>query len=177
LPLSIGISAGIPVTEKNGFFENAIAEANHLCTIGTDKIVVSKEVNDLFESEDIENQLDSTSFKILQHSEKIFVEKLIAFTEKHFENDTFQSSDFHTPLGFSKSQFYRKMIEILGKSPLLFLKDFRLNKSLYLLVSTEKNISEIAFLVGFKSQSQYSKSFQKHFGTSPTTFRETVGAT
>lgn len=174
--VSIGISVGVPVTTHNGFFEKTITEASCMSTLESKKINISKETGDLYQSENANLPIHADALHILQDSELIFLEKLINEMETNFMKDTLQSSDFHGGLGVSKSQFYRKITGLLNKTPNQFLKAFRLNKSLLLLHATEKSVSEIAFLVGFKSQSQYSKSFQKQFGISPTDFRLVVTA-
>jgi len=57
-------------------------------------------------------------------------------------------------------------------SPLpVFLKEYRLGKSISLLKRKEINISEIAFKTGFNSQSYFSKCFQKKYNVSPTLYR------
>ncbi len=64
LKINIGLSAGIPVTEKDGFFEDTINMASRLCTIVTEQIAVSAEVKDLYESENLNTPMDNTIYSI-----------------------------------------------------------------------------------------------------------------
>ncbi len=75
--------------------------------------------------------------------------------------------NFSKPLGCSKSQFYRKMISLTGKSPNTFIQEYRLNEALKLLSKKAGNVSEIAFQAGFSSPSYFSKCFKKKFGLLP----------
>jgi hypothetical protein len=51
LQFQIGISAGIPVTNKESIFEDTIKKANYLSYLSNEKVAISKEVKDLYESE------------------------------------------------------------------------------------------------------------------------------
>jgi AraC-like DNA-binding protein len=77
---------------------------------------------------------------------------------------------FSRQLGYSKSQLYRKMISITGKSPNTFLKEYRLNKALNLLNRQVGNISEIAFETGFNSPAYFSKCFSEVYGVLPSSY-------
>ena len=81
------------------------------------------------------------------------------FTEKEWRNTTLMADDFSKFLGFSKSQLYRKMISITGKSPNSFIKAYRLQQALKLLNKKTENISAIAFETGFNSPAYFSKCF------------------
>jgi class 3 adenylate cyclase len=50
LRLNIGLSAGVPVTEKNGIFEDTVKSAERISAVAQDKIIISSDVRDLYES-------------------------------------------------------------------------------------------------------------------------------
>jgi AraC-like DNA-binding protein len=78
--------------------------------------------------------------------------------------------DFSKPVGCSKSQLYRKITALSGKSPNSFIKEYRLSEALVLLNKNTGNVSEIAFETGFSSPSYFSKCFQKTYGQSPSEY-------
>ena len=51
IELNIGLSAGIPVTDKKGIFEDTIKEAEYLSDIAKGSISITTEVKELYESE------------------------------------------------------------------------------------------------------------------------------
>lgn len=55
-----------------------------------------------------------------------------------------------------------------------YIQKIRLEKIRSLLISTNKNMSEIAYEVGIKSKSYLSKIFKERYGISPTGFRQAV---
>jgi len=174
--LSIALSAGVPVTSKNGFFDKAINASKRMSGIEIPMIKISTEIKDLYESQNLNNKIDPGKIYTLSDTEETFLQNLIDFTEKNYTDESLSSSDFYKELGYSKSQFYRKITGLLRKSPNFFLKEFRLSKSISLLKKREVNISEIAYKIGFNSQSYFSKCFQKKFKVSPTLYRSTVNS-
>ncbi|MCB9265040.1 MAG: helix-turn-helix transcriptional regulator [Lewinellaceae bacterium] len=61
---------------------------------------------------------------------------------------------------------------LTDKSPSLFVRSIRLQKAKALLLSTNLNISEIAYDVGFNDPAFFSRTFREEFGLSPTEVRE-----
>lgn len=177
IKLNIGISAGVPVTEKEGVFEDTIKIAQRLCDVVQGQIVVSAEVKDLHESENLNVSIDEEFVHTLNPTDEKFINILMDYIEKEWSNTTLNVEDFSRNLGYSKSQLYRKMISITGKSPNIFIKEYRLNKALTLLNKQMGNISDIAFRTGFNSPAYFSKCFQETFGVLPSTYtKQGVGA-
>jgi AraC-like DNA-binding protein len=58
-------------------------------------------------------------------------------------------------------------MHLVGKSPNIFLRDYRLNKAFELLEKQRSNISEIAYQTGFSSPAYFSKCFHKKYGILP----------
>lgn len=170
IQLSIGLHVGVPVTEKDGIFEDTIKLAERFCTMAHGKIVLSQEVKELYESENLNVKLSHKNIKALSVGEEKFVNQLMDYTEKEWTNASFNSDHFSKNLGYSKSQLYRKMIGLTGKSPNSFIRDYRLTKALDLLDKKVNNISEIAFGTGFNSPAYFSKCFMDNFGILPSKY-------
>ncbi|MEO6684077.1 MAG: nickel-binding protein, partial [Ginsengibacter sp.] len=158
--LKIGLSAGVPVTEKNNLFEDTIKLAERMNDFILGEIILSSEVNQLYNSEN-ENSLDKLPYmNPLTRSEEMFLTLLMDYVETVWDNIHLRANDFNNPLGCSKSKLYRKMKALTGRSPNVFIRDYRLSKALELLTSQSGNVSEIAFETGFSSPSYFSKCFQ-----------------
>jgi AraC-like DNA-binding protein len=170
IKLSIGLSAGIPVTEKDGIFENTIKMAERLCDVVKGQIVVSSEVKDLYESENLNISIDVELVYVLNPIDEKFLSILMDYTEREWSNPALNVDEFSRELGYSKSQLYRKMISITGSSPNIFIKEYRLNRALKLINKQNGNISKIAFETGFSSPAYFSKCFQETFGVLPSTY-------
>lgn len=171
LQFQIGISAGVPVTNKKNIFEDTIKKANYLAYLANEKVALSKEVKDLYESENRQISIaDNHEFNVLNSKDEEFIVNLMEYTEKVWSFSNINVSDFHKNLGFSKSKLYRTMISIIGMSPNSFLKNYRLNMAIELLDKQKSNISEIAYLTGFSSPTYFSKCFKQVYGILPSNY-------
>ena len=168
--LSIGLHAGIPVTGKKSLFEDTIKLAQRMCFISIAEVVITIEVQHVFESENVGGVLNRFPIYVLTPVEEKFLNRLMEFTEKEWQNEEIKVEDFERNIGISKSTLYREMIRLTGKSPNVFLRHFRLRKSLHLLLNQKGIISEVAFDSGFSSPSYYAKCFRSKYGISPTEF-------
>lgn len=59
----------------------------------------------------------------------------------------------------------------LGKTPIAYLNEFRLNKAANLLTSTDYSIAQITTSIGMNNQSYFSQAFKKMFNISPIEYR------
>lgn len=165
--LSIGLHAGVPVTEKKSIFEDTIKLAERMCYVSGAEVVISSEVLHLYENENLKDFAKGNQIQVLTLSDEKFISNFMEFTEKEWRNAELKVDDFEKNIGFSKSKLYREIIRLTGKSPKLFLLHFRLLKSLQLLQKQKGNISEVAFDSGFNSPSYFAKCFRKKYGIMP----------
>lgn len=172
LDFKIGISAGIPVTNKGSIFEDTIKKAEYLTYVKNGKIILTPEVKDLYESENQNNPIYIKGVKPLNTAEMEFVIRLFDYTEKVWTNSNISVTNYNKNLGLSKSKLYRTIMPIIGKSPNSFIKDFRLKKALELLDKQASNISEIAYQTGFSSPTYFSKCFREVYGVLPSKYKK-----
>ena len=99
-----------------------------------------------------------------------FKERIHFHLEHNFGNCDYNVERLSADMGMSRSQLFRKCKQILKQSPVVVMKQFRLEKSRSFLKSGIYNISEAAYLAGFNSLSYYSKSFKKVYGETPSRF-------
>jgi AraC-like DNA-binding protein len=95
---------------------------------------------------------------------------LMDYTEREWSNTDINVDGISKWLGYSKSQLYRKMVFLTGKSPNSFILEYRLSRALSRLSKTDDNISQIAFETGFNSPEYFSKCFRKKFGVLPSAY-------
>ncbi|WP_297096615.1 nickel-binding protein [uncultured Draconibacterium sp.] len=169
--LKVGISGCYLEHISNIEFEQSVKLAKRLCYISTEKILVTLEVRNLFQSESMKVVIKGDRIKSISPDEVRFITSLMDYMEKHWKNHDLHASMLENHLGCSKSQIYRKMKALIGESPNSFIKAYRLNRAKQLLRSKSGNISEIAFDTGFGSPSYFSKCFQKEYGITPSDFQ------
>lgn len=90
----------------------------------------------------------------------------IAFFRKNYEKDiSISEAAVHCNIS---ERYLRKLFSTnLNISPLDYLNQIRINKSIELLKHTELSVKEIAFTSGFKSSQYFSRVFKKQTGMTP----------
>lgn len=95
------------------------------------------------------------------------LEKIHQVIEENMDNSDFNIDTIASNIGLSRSAFFKKLKSLTGLAPVDLVKEIRLNKSIELIKNTSLSISEIAFSVGFKDASYYSKCFRKKYDLTP----------
>ena len=102
-----------------------------------------------------------------QLKEDSFLLKFKAYIETHMTDSELNVETIGAELGLSRVQLYRKVKALTGQSPVELLRTARLQRGRQLLLTTDKNISEVAYEVGFTAPSYFTKCFKDEFGISP----------
>ena len=106
---------------------------------------------------------DNTEIK----KEPLFIVRFKDVVEARLSNSDITVDDLAEAMNLSRVQLYRKVKAISGSSPNELLRTARLNRAYQLLLTTDKNISEVAYDVGFTAPSYFTKCFKDEFGVSP----------
>ena len=113
-------------------------------------------------------------FNLPQQSEDIriqiedaFLEKLNSVIEANLGEADFNVGELCSEMLMSRSQLFRKLKALTDKSIVAYLRSARLHKAKELLQSSELNVTEVAFEVGFNDPKYFSRAFSKEFGYSP----------
>lgn len=96
-----------------------------------------------------------------------FIGKLMIIIEKHIAEENFTIEEFESEIAMSKSQIYRKLKALTGKSPSRFVRSVRLLKAKKMISEHQATIAEIAYSTGFGSPAYFTRCFKEEFGYSP----------
>jgi len=165
--IKIGLSSGLPFEHEEGLFKETIDHAQRLCNAVQGKIIITSDLWDLYESENQNNGLLGQEIRTLNQEEERFLHSLMDFLDSSYARADLKVGHFSSNLGLSKAQLYRKVKGLTGKSLNTFLKDYRLEKALELLLNKKGNISEVAFDTGFNSPAYFSKCFSQAYQILP----------
>lgn len=104
--------------------------------------------------------------------EDAFLQNIRAIIEANYADDTFGLPQLCQKIGMSRSQLFRKMKALTDIAPSDLIRSHRLNKAKVLLKSGTFNVAEVAWEVGFKDPSYFSKLYQEEFGVGPSATRK-----
>lgn len=77
---------------------------------------------------------------------------------------------------FSRRQFHRLMVEVLGETPGSHQRRIRLDRATRMLMTSRATILEIALENGFENPETFTRAFRARFGVTPSSFRKNRGA-
>lgn len=101
-------------------------------------------------------------------------ERLHTFMETHYLKD-WKLCEFAKEFGASLTTFKELFHEVYGVSPRAWITERRLLYAYNLLLSSEIRIVDIAMEAGFSSQSYFTQSYRRRFGTTPSKVRAELG--
>ena len=99
-----------------------------------------------------------------------FMTRVMDVVSTHYKDPDFDVENFSKAIGMSTSQLYRKIRGLTGKSPVDFLRSFRLETAATLLKKGNDSVSEVCYAVGFNTPSYFTKCFRETYGVPPSEF-------
>ena len=157
------------ITSKN-LNEASITLATRMCEIVKAQLVISAEVKRVFERENEKAKIDKELIRALTPEEERLLSDVMDYVELNSARSDFNVATFSKEMGYSYSQFYRRLANLTGKSPNNFIKEFRLHKALVLLHDQRGSISQIAEKAGFNSSNYFSDCFLDKYGLRPSKY-------
>jgi AraC-like DNA-binding protein len=103
---------------------------------------------------------------------KPFMERVMSVMETNYMNSEFGVQEFCDALGMSRTVVSKHLNAEVGLPAGQFIRNYRLNMAKELLSSKtgNRNITEIAYAVGFNDPKYFTRCFTKMFGVSPSSF-------
>ncbi|MBK9015453.1 MAG: response regulator [Saprospiraceae bacterium] len=117
-----------------------------------------------------EQVIPHSSF-LIPNREEAFLQKVRLIIESHLSDEDYDVVQLSRELGMSRSQLFRKMKALTDKSIANFIRSYRLHRAKQMLETTDLTVAEIAYEVGFKDPSYFTKTFFEEFGVLPSSFR------
>lgn len=121
---------------------------------------------------DMKHLSDAKSDPSRKNLEDTFLQKLQQVVATRLDDPTMGVVDLCRAARLSNMQVNRKLKALTGKTPSQFIRSIRLQKARHLLETTDLNISEIAYDVGFKDPNYFSRSYSEEFGHPPNVTRK-----
>ncbi len=169
--LSLSLNAGEPVEKSNHLFGDTLQLAEYMCAVaGNMQIVMSPSVKELVAKDHFLNK--GNHLLLLTAPDVELLQSLYSKLEDNWQNAEFDTEDYCRAMAMSKSQLYRKTIQLTGLSPNIFLKEFRLEKARKLMRKKHYAVAQITFDSGFSSPSYFTKCFKNKYGLLPMAYLE-----
>ena len=105
--------------------------------------------------------------------DKRLLDKALKILQDNYQNPDFDVTELIQEIGISRSLLHKKLDTLVGQSASRFIRGFRLSKAKEMLEKAGgRNISEIAYAVGFNDPKYFTRCFTKHFGVNPSSWEK-----
>ena len=105
-------------------------------------------------------------------TKKSFMERVTEVMEQNYMNSEFGIAELAETLGLSRTLLSRRLNVETGQSTGQFIRNYRLSvaKSMILENPGNRNITEIAYRVGFNDPKYFTRCFTRRYGNSPSSY-------
>ena len=107
--------------------------------------------------------------------EEVFLDQVLEVVEAHLGDEQFGVDWLADEVGLSRRQLQRRLEKVSNMTPSEVIRRLRLERARQLLERHAGTVAEVAYAVGFRSPSYFTKAFRKAYGTTPTKHVERWG--
>ena len=106
--------------------------------------------------------------------ERPFMDAVMEVMEKNYDNSEFGVQELSDAMGLNRSVLSKMLNAETGQPTAQFIRNYRLDIAKKMIVDNgaNRNITEIAYRVGFNDPKYFTRCFTKQYGVSPTSFRD-----
>lgn len=108
----------------------------------------------------------------ISKEDRAFIDKAVDLLSLSFSDEDYTPDRLASELAISRVQLYRRLRSIADTTPGEFIRSFRLERAMQMLVHTDKTIQEIMTDCGFHNKAYFYRIFQKQTGCTPKDFRK-----
>ena len=96
--------------------------------------------------------------------------QLVAIIDRNLSDSDFGLDQLATEMSMSKSTLHRRLKAAADMTPLDFIRSIRMKRASEMLHEGKKNVSEVAYSVGFTTPKYFTRCFKEEFGMTPTEY-------
>ncbi len=108
----------------------------------------------------------------LKSNDSVFLERVVRCINDNIKNNKYTIEDLADDVGVSRTHLHRQIKRITGVPSSEFLKNVRLEQAASYIKEGKISVAQVAYAVGFNSQSHFSTQFKKYFGVTPKDYTE-----
>ena len=109
---------------------------------------------------------------VLQSNDEVLMERIMKVINKNLNNPMLSVEMLTQEVGMSRTHLHRRIKGMTGLTPSDFIRNIRLIQAAELLKKKDITVTQVAYTVGFSSQTHFSSAFKKMYGISPTEYKE-----
>lgn len=99
------------------------------------------------------------------------IQNALEAIERNLSNTEYSIDDLSSDVGLGRTNLYKKIQSITGKTPASFIRSVRLKKAAQMLCHSKLTVAEVADYAGFGNIKYFNRHFKEEFGMTPTQYR------
>lgn len=115
-----------------------------------------------------------TTTPLVSSEDDELMKQVIAYIEENITVSDITIDDIAAAVNVSRTGLYRKVKNIMGTSPMEFLREVRIRKATHMLGDPSVNVSEVAYACGFSDPKYFSKCFKAVTGQTPSEYKKNL---
>lgn len=115
-----------------------------------------------------EGKIDAPEMK---GNDEVMMERIVKVINDHIDDPEFNVERLSDEVGVSRTHLHRRMKEMIGMTPSDYIRNIRLKRACELLKRNDIEVTQVAYKIGFASQSHFSSHFKRYTGYSPSEYR------
>jgi len=96
-----------------------------------------------------------------------FLENVLEIINENMADTSFNVEALAAKAFTSRSNLFKKIKPLAGKSPVVLIREMRMEKAKLLLENERLSVKEVAEMVGYEDNSYFSRVYKQYFGFSP----------
>lgn len=161
-------------TQIESQIEGTMAGADDYLTKPFNQKLLEEKIKGLLENRDRMRRRINTDISPsthLQKGERRFLLEFDALIEQNIKDSTLSVEKLSQELGMSRVQLFRKISALTNKNVADYIAEYKIQKAKLLLNDHSKNITEIAYELGFSTPSYFTTFFKQKTDKTPSEWR------
>lgn len=117
-------------------------------------------------------ELDDTALPDISERDRALLASVEKWLERHAAESQVSVEQLADALALEKRTLQRKLKALVGKTPTDYIRHFRLQRAMRLMLESDRSINDIALSCGFSSPQAFSRMFSRQYGESPDRWRQ-----
>ena len=115
------------------------------------------------------------AFSSEKQKNSLYLDQCLSFISNHYAHQI-TVQDIADDVSIDRTYLYKLFKQNLGISPQDYLLNYRITRAGDLLRTTDRSITDIAYSVGFRDFSAFSRQFKARYQVTPTNYRVSGGS-
>lgn len=119
----------------------------------------------------LQEHKDTLSLQNIHHNDEQKAKDILNYIHNYYDEDI-KIDDIARYAKTSRSGCFRCFRQYTNKSPIEYLTEYRLSRAIYLMIRTDKSMTQIAAECGFSNSSYFGKVFMQKYKMTPLQYKK-----